>query len=437
MTGQHSKKLRVVIVGGGFGGLYAARALGNQPVEVTLIDRRNFHLFQPLLYQVATGGLSPGDIASPLRSVLKKYQNIQVLLGTVTTLDPNQKRIYVQPPGTPQSEPLPYDRLIIATGATHHYFGNEHWKPYAPGLKTIEDALEIRRRIFLAFEEAEWHFNAHRREQLTTFVIVGGGPTGVELAGALGELARFTLRKDFRNVRPSQSRIILLEAGERILPAFPPDLSRRAQHALEQLGVEVRTGTLVTSIHSEGVRVKTAASEEEIPARTILWAAGVQASATANSIASQTGIPKTRNGKLPVAPDLSLPGYPDIDIIGDLAHCMGPMNQPLPGTAPVAMQQGKYVAQKILNELRDKETPPFKYRSKGNLAVIGRNKAVADFGTLQFSGFPAWLLWVFVHIAYLVEYDNKALVLFQWAVDYVTRKKGARLITGPEYKDSP
>ena len=429
MRHTSTTSLRVVIVGGGFGGLYAARALGNQPVSVTLIDRRNFHLFQPLLYQVATGGLSPGDIASPLRAVLKKYANITVLMGTVTDIDTEKRRLVVHPPNAAPAEFIPYDHLIIATGVQHHYFGNDHWRTVAPGLKTIEDALAIRRRIFLAFEKAEWTSDPARRIPLTTFVIVGGGPTGVELAGALGELTRFTLRRDFRNIQPADARIVLVEAGERILPTYPAALSQKAYKALERLGVEVLTGNMVTHIDDTGVQLRAASGETEIPSRTVLWAAGVTASSAAHWLAQKTGTPQDRAGRLMVQPDLSLPHHPEISVIGDLAHFRHQGNAPLPGTAPVAMQQGKYVARKILNSLRDKSTPPFRYRHKGNLAVIGRNQAVADFGTLQFSGFPAWLMWVFVHIAYLVEYDNKALVLFQWAVDYLTRKKGARLIT--------
>ncbi len=421
---------RVIIIGGGFGGLYAARTLGNSPVHVTIIDRRNFHLFQPLLYQVATGGLSPGDIASPLRAVLNRYQNIQVLQGEVQQINPHQRRVAVLPPESTELVWLPYDFLIVATGVQHHYFGHPHWRLFAPGLKTIEDALEIRRRIFLAFEKAEWSNQPHLKQQLTTFAIVGGGPTGVELAGALGELTRFTLKKDFRNVNPTHARIILIEATERILPTYPPELSLKASRALHRLGVETFTRTRVTHIDAQSIRFQTDRGEEEIPCGTVLWAAGVQATPTAHWLAKVTQSPQDRNGRLIVAPDLSIPEHSEIFVIGDLAHYAHTTPNPLPGTAPVAMQQGRYVARRILAEISDQPFPSFRYHHKGSLAVIGRNQAVADFGQWQFSGFPAWLLWVFVHIAYLVEYDNKALVLFQWAVDYLTRKKGARLITG-------
>ncbi len=428
----------VVIIGGGFGGLYAARALGNQPVQVTLIDRRNFHLFQPLLYQVATGGLSPGDIASPLRAVLNRYPNIRVLQGEVQQIDPQRRKIAVLPPGNSDTVWLPYDFLIVGTGVQHHYFGNDHWQRYAPGLKTIEDALEIRRRIFLAFEKAEWAHAAHHRQQLTTFAIVGGGPTGVELAGALGELTRFTLRRDFRNVNPTQSRILLIEATDRILPTYPPSLSAKAARALNRLGVEIHTRTRVTHIDASHIRIQTSSQETEIPCGTVLWAAGVQATPLAHWLAKATQSPQDKNGRLMVNPDLSLPNYPEIFVIGDLAHYAHTSGGPLPGTAPVAMQQGRYIARRLIAAVKGHTAPSFQYHHKGHLAVIGRNQAVADFGRWHFSGFPAWLLWVFVHIAYLVEYDNKALVLFQWAVDYLTRKKGARLITGlPGQSSSP
>ncbi len=426
---------RVIIVGGGFGGLYAARTLGNQPVQVTLIDQRNFHLFQPLLYQVATGGLSPGDIASPLRAILKRYTNITVLQGKVLGVDISKQSIQVLPPGGLHPEQLDYDFLILATGVSHHYFGNEKWRRIAPGLKTIEDALEIRRRIFLAFEQAEWTGDPKIKEQFTTFVIVGGGPTGVELAGALAELTRFTLRNDFRNIQPWRSRIYLIEAGERILPAYPPALSTKAQKALERLGVEVMTQTMVTHVEEQGVTLRNQSGETVIPARTVLWAAGVKATAAGHWLAEQAGETLDKAGRVYVKPDLTLPKYSNIFVVGDLAHTRGKDGTPLPGTAPVAMQQGKYAANKILAIIAQKDLPAFHYRHKGSLAVIGRNQAVADFGTLQLSGFPAWVLWVFVHIAYLIEYDNKALVLFQWAVDYFTRKKGARLITGPQYPE--
>lgn len=414
----------VVIVGGGFGGLYAAKALGNRPVQVTLIDRRNFHLFQPLLYQVATGGLSPGDIASPLRAILNRYRNITVIQDEVQDIFPAEKRLQLS------ASQVCYDVLILSTGVSHHYFGNDAWAQLAPGLKTIEDALEIRRRIFMAFEAAEKESDPEEQQAWLTFVVVGGGPTGVELAGALAELARHTLRRDFRFIRPSGARIYLIEATERILPAFPEKLSRQAANSLARLGVTVKTRTRLTEIFEDRVRWVEDGLELQVPTRTVLWAAGVQASEMGQWLHQKTGVPLDRNGRAMVRPDLSLPDYPEIFVIGDLAHLEAESGKPLPGIAPVAMQQGRYVARRILRSLRGKATPAFRYRDKGNLAVIGRNQAVARFRKWQLTGFPAWLAWLFVHIWYLIEFDNKLLVLFQWGWDYFTRKKGARLVTG-------
>jgi NADH:ubiquinone reductase (H+-translocating) len=422
-----STQHRVIIIGGGFAGLYAAKALGRAPAQVTLIDKRNFHLFQPLLYQVATGGVSPGEIASALRSVLSRQKNTQVMAAEVTGVDPARKQIQLRDRGA-----LDYDTLIVATGADYHYFGrDQEWAPLAPGLKTLEDALAIRRRIFHAFEAAEWERDPVRRQALLTFVIVGGGPTGVELAGALGELAQYTLRHDFRHINPADARILLLEGTERILTDYPPQLSQRAVTDLARLGVTVLTQTLLTEVQPDAVVFRHQGAEEQLAACTVLWAAGVRASAFGQVVADQTGAPVDRLGRILVQADLTLPGCPDILVIGDLAHLAGPDGEPLPGIAPVAMQQGAYAAGLVQARLNGRTLPAFRYRDKGKLAVIGRNAAVADLGFLQIGGFLAWLIWLFVHIAYLIEFENKILVLFQWAWSYITRGRGARLIVGP------
>jgi NADH dehydrogenase len=420
---------RVVIVGGGFGGLYAARELGKSSVHLTLIDKRNFHLFQPLLYQVATGGLSPGDISSPLRAILNKYENICVIKGNVTSVEPDRQMVYAD------GETIPYDSLIIATGAGHHYFGNPHWGRNAPGLKTVEDAIQMRQKIFQAFESAEREKDRGKCRALMTFVVVGGGPTGVELAGVLAELAYSTLRKDFCNINTRESRILLLEGMERILPTYPPKLSKKADKSLQKLGVKILTNTFVTEINEGAVKFKTGGNTSTIASHTILWAAGVKAGDFGEFLAQKTGANQDKSGRVIVEPDLSLPNYPNIFIIGDLTHYAHQTGNPLPGIAPVAMQQGRYVARLLKKRLKGKRVPPFRYFNKGNLAVIGRNKAVADFGFTGFSGWVAWLIWIFVHIAYLIEYDNRVLVLFQWATNYFTRKRGARLITGDQPQD--
>jgi NADH dehydrogenase len=414
---------KVVIVGAGFGGLYAARDMGRLPVEVTLLDRRNYHLFQPLLYQVATGGLSPGDISSPIRAVLKKYQNVRVYQEEVVDIDP-QARLVI----TRESK-FPYDILVLATGSSHHYFGNDHWQKHAPGLKSIEDATDIRSRILKAFELAEKEKDSDRQKELLRFVVVGGGPTGVEMCGALAELARNTMKGDFRNIDPGRAEISLVEAADRILPAFPENLSEKAARSLRRLGVTVKTGVMVTKIKGHGVTLKAGDSEERMATGAIIWAAGVKASSQGRSLAAKLGAETDRSGRLLVEPDLTVPGHPEIFVIGDLANFPHQTGKPLPGLAPVAMQQGRYIAKVVKARLRHKKVRPFKYRDKGTLAVIGRNSAVADFGKFRISGFPAWLLWIFVHIAYLIEYDNKLLVMVQWAWDYFTRKRGARLIT--------
>jgi NADH dehydrogenase len=416
----------VVIVGGGFGGLYAAKALAKAPVKVTLIDKRNFHLFQPLLYQVATGGLSAGDISSPLRAVLSRQKNTEVLMGEVTTINPEQKTIQLP------HQQLSYDTLIVATGVSHHYFGNDQWAPTAPGLKTVEDALEMRRRIFLAFEAAEKETDPEKRRAWLTFVLVGGGPTGVELAGALAELAYSTLKDDFRNIDTSETRILLLEGMDRILPPYPPELSAKAQASLEHLGVTVQTKTLVTNIADNIVTIRRGEQVEQIPAQTILWAAGMKASGMGEVLANSTGVELDRAGRVMVAPDLSIPGHPHIFVIGDLANYSHQDGKPLPGVAPVAMQEGQYVARLLQKQLKGATMPAFRYADYGSLAVIGRNAAVVDLRFIKFAGFPAWLAWIFIHIFYLIEFDNKLLVLLQWGWNYVTRKRGARLITNQE-----
>jgi NADH dehydrogenase len=415
---------RVVIIGGGFGGLYAAKALGHAPVEVTLIDRRNFHLFQPLLYQVATGGLSPGEIASPLRYVLRHSANTEVLLGEVVDLDVAGHRVILR-----DGEAV-YDMLIVATGSSHHYFGNDHWEPLAPGLKTIEDATEIRRRILLAFEKAEREPDADARSAWLTFVVVGAGPTGVELAGALGEIANDTLRHDFRHIVPAESRILLLEGGERVLPAYPTDLSAQAEESLIRLGVRPITGAVVTAIDEAGVTMRRGAQEERIPTRTVLWAAGVAASPLGRILADRGGAQLDRAGRVMVEPNLSIAGHPEILVIGDLANFSHQTGKPLAGVAPVAMQEGRYAAELVRARLAGKAVAAFHYRDKGSLATIGRAAAVADFGRIHMHGMAAWLTWLFVHLLYLVEFDNRLLVLIQWAYNYVTRNRGARLITG-------
>jgi NADH:ubiquinone reductase (H+-translocating) len=416
---------QVVIVGGGFGGLYAAQALAKAPVKVTLIDKRNFHLFQPLLYQVATGGLSAGDISSPLRAVLSRQKNTEVLMGEVTGIDPKQQTVKLQ------DKELAYDTLIIATGVSHHYFGNEQWAPKAPGLKTVEDALDIRRRVFLAFEAAEKETDPEKRRAWLTFVIVGGGPTGVELAGALAELAHHTLKNDFRNINTSETKILLLEGVDRVLPPYPSELSAKAKASLERLGVTVETNTLVTHIEDNGVTIRQGEQIEQIPAQTVLWAAGMKASKMGQVLAERTGAKLDRAGRVIVNPDLSVAEYSNIFAIGDLANFPHQYDdgKPLPGVAPVAMQQGKYVARLIQKRLKGDTLLAFHYTDYGSLAVIGRNAAVVDLGFVKFSGFIAWLAWIFVHIFFLIEFDNKLLVMIQWGWNYVTRKRGARLIT--------
>ncbi|HEY9796846.1 MAG TPA: NAD(P)/FAD-dependent oxidoreductase [Leptolyngbyaceae cyanobacterium] len=427
---QNQSPHHVVIVGGGFGGLYAAQALGKAPVKVTLIDKRNFHLFQPLLYQVATGKLSPADISSPLRGVLSRQKNTKVLMGEVMDVDPKEQKVKLQ------NEELSYDTLIVATGVSHHYFGNEQWSETAPGLKTVEDALEMRRRIFLAFEAAEKETDPEKRRAWLTFVLVGGGPTGVELAGSLAELAYSTLKNDFRNIDTSEAKILLLEGMDRILPPYPPELSAKAKASLERLGVTVQTNALVTNIEDNVVSIRRGEQIEQIPAQTILWAAGMKASGMGQVLAEGTGAQLDRAGRVMVNPDLSVPEHPNIFVIGDLANFSHQNGKPLPGVAPVAMQEGLYVSRLIEKRLKGDTLPAFHYKDYGSLAVIGRNSAVVDLGFIKFSGFPAWLAWIFVHILFLIEFDNKLIVMIQWGWDYFTRKRGARLITNQEVPPS-
>ncbi|MDD5563862.1 MAG: NAD(P)/FAD-dependent oxidoreductase [Thermoanaerobaculaceae bacterium] len=423
---------RVVIVGGGFGGLHLAKALARIPVRVTLVDRRNFHLFQPLLYQVATGALSPANIAAPLRAVLKRARNVQVLLGEAKGVDAGNRRLILG------HGEVPYDTLVVAAGASHHYFGHDEWAARAPGLKTVEDATDIRRRILLAFEAAERETAPELRRIWMTFVIVGGGPTGVELSGALAEIARDTLKLDFRVIDPGAAKIVLVEGTDRILPSYPPELSAKARTALERLGVTVRTGVLVSQVETCCVELVTAAGTERVETRTVLWAAGVQGSALSHALADTAGAELDRNGRVLVGPDLAVPGHPEILVIGDLACVVHGTGRPLPGVAPVAIQQGRYAARVIAARVNGRPAPsPFRYRDRGNLATIGRASAVADMGWLRFSGFPAWLTWLFVHLMNLVEFESRLLVLLQWAWAYTTFNRAARLITGKELLPGP
>ncbi|MBW4462878.1 MAG: NAD(P)/FAD-dependent oxidoreductase [Nodosilinea sp. WJT8-NPBG4] len=432
-TAIETKPHQVVIVGGGFGGLYAAKALGKiKQVEVTLIDKRNFHLFQPLLYQVATGKLSPGDISSPLRAILSAHRHVRVLMDAVIDIDPQHQQV------TLTHTTLPYDTLVVATGVSHHYFGHDQWAEAAPGLKTLEDALEMRKRIFGAFEAAEKESDPERRRAWLTFVVVGGGPTGVELAGALAELAFHTLKDEFHHIDTTETRILLLEGLDRVLPPYPPDLSAKAAASLKELGVTVRTQSLVTEINDDVVTVRQGEQTEQVRAKTILWAAGVRASALGKVLAARAGAQLDRSGRVMVNPDLSLPEQPNIFVVGDLAHFAHQGAQPLPGVAPVAMQQGAYIAKLIQRRLRGDDLPPFHYDDVGNLAVIGHHAAVVNMGRFKLWGFPAWLIWIFVHIYYLIEFDNKLVVMIQWLWSYFTHKGGSRLITWEESRlDEP
>jgi NADH:ubiquinone reductase (H+-translocating) len=413
---QADRRPHVVIIGAGFGGLYAARSLARAPVRVTVLDRRNHHLFQPLLYQVATGALNPADIAYPIRSVLRRQKNARVLLGDASRVDTAARRVEID------GDAIEYDYLIVATGATHSYFQHPEWEKLAPGLKTIEDALDIRRRVFLAYEAAEREPDPALRAEWLTFVVVGGGPTGVELAGTLSEIALHTLRRDFRSIDSTMARVLLIEGEDRVLPPYPPPLSDKARRQLERLGVEVRSGARVTGIDVHGVMV----GEERIPARTVLWAAGVAASPLARSL----GAPLDRAGRVAVEPDLSLAGHPEVFVVGDLAAAARKDGEPVPGVAPAAIQGGRHAARQIRRDLAGHAREPFRYRDKGSLATIGRAAAVADFGRFTLSGFPAWLAWWAVHIFFLIGFRSRLLVMFGWIWSYFTFQRGARLITG-------
>jgi NADH dehydrogenase len=407
----------VVVVGGGFGGLYAAKALRGAAVHLTIVDRRNHHLFQPLLYQVATAALNPADIASPIRSVFRGWPNVSVILAAVTAVDLAKKTLVLG------DGELAYDYLVLATGASHSYFGHDAWAPFAPGLKSVEDALEIRRRVLLAYEMAEREPDPARRREWMTFVIVGGGPTGVEMAGALAEISRQALSREFRRIDPTHARIILIEGESRVLPPYPEDLSAKARMQLERLGVDVWTGARVTGVDAAGVDL----GPERIVARTVVWAAGVAASPLAKAL----GLPLDRAGRVPVDPELTIPGRDDVFVIGDLAAIQQD-GRPVPGVAPAAIQMGRHAAANIRRAMDGQPLQPFRYRDKGSFATIGRGKAVGDLrGGWKLSGFPAWVAWLAIHLFFLIGFRNRVLVIVQWAYSYVTFRRGARLITGP------
>ncbi len=419
---------RLVIIGGGFGGLYAAQSMKNLPVQITLIDRRNFHLFQPLLYQVATGWLSPANIASTLRAVLRHQKNAQVLLAEVTDIDAERRKVIFA------GGELGYDTLIVATGSSHHYFGHDDWEKFAPGLKTIEDATEMRRRIFSAFESAERETDPAKIRAWLTFIIVGGGPTGVELAGALADIANKTLTYDFRSIDPADAQILLLEASDRILSTYPEDLSSKAQSFLNNLGISVQTRSAVTELRAGEVAVKRDETYETIPCQTVLWAAGVRASHLGAALARCGVATLDRGGKVIVQNDFSIANHPEIFVIGDLASYTPRGGKPLPGIAPVAQQAGRYVAKVVGARLTGKTLPRFTYRDRGSMAIVGRATAIADLGGFHLAGFTAWLAWLFVHLMQLVEFENRVLVLVQWGWFYFRRSRAARLITGDRFE---
>ena len=422
MTQTH----RVLILGGGFAGLNAAQKLKRAPVEVTLIDRRNFHLFQPLLYQVATGSLSPGDISAPIRGVLNKQKNTEVLLGEAADIDPDAKRVTLRDGGC-----FDYDSLIVATGSKTSYYGKEEWRQNAPSLKTVEEATAIRHKILYAFEWAERAATEAEAREWLTFVIVGAGATGLELAGALAEIANETLKNDFRRINPTEARIILMEGGSRVLTAYPPDLSERAERLVRRLGVEVMKGVMATAIDSDGVTYKRGDKTEKLAAKTVIWAGGVTATTFGNKLAERTKAETDRSGRIKVHPDLTIPNYPDIFVLGDLAAAQAKDGKPLPGVAQVAMQGGTYAARTIRARLQGKkDIPPFHYLDKGDMAVIGRAAAVANIFGLHVSGLPAWLIWLFIHLMYIVQFQNRVIVFVQWGFQYLTFSRGARLITG-------
>jgi NADH dehydrogenase len=421
-----TQRHRVLILGGGFAGLNAAQKLKRAPVDVTLVDRRNFHLFQPLLYQVATGSLSPGEISAPLRGVLSKQKNVLVLLGEAGDIDPDAKRVKLR-----DGASLDYDSLIVATGSKTSYYGKDEWREYAPSLKTIEEATAIRHKILYAFEWAERSATEAEAREWLTFVIVGAGATGLELAGALAEIANDTLKNDFRRINPKDARIILMEGGERVLTAYPPDLSEKAENLVKRLGVEVMKGVMATCIDNTGVTYRRGESTEKLAAKTVLWAGGVITTSFGRKLAERTKSQTDRAGRIKVQPDLTIPNYPDIFVVGDLAAAQGKNGKTLPGVAQVAIQGGAYAAKTIRARLQgQKDAPPFHYFDKGDMAVIGRAAAVANIFGLHVSGLPAWLIWLFVHLMYVVEFQNRVLVFVQWGFEYLTFSRGARLITG-------
>jgi len=421
-----SGRSKVIIVGGGFGGLHAAQAMKSAPVDVTLIDRRNYHLFQPLLYQVATGSLSPGEIAAPLRSVLSHQENTRVLLGTVIDIDPSARHVVLE-----DGASLEYDSLIVASGSQSSYYGHEAWREWAPSLKSVEEATNVRHKILYAFEVAERMPDPAQRRAWLTFVIVGGGATGVELSGAIAEIARQTLKHDFRSIHPEEAQIILIDGAPRVLPTFPEDLSEKAAQLLGKLGVQIRTSLMVKDIDKEGVNIQAHDGVDRLEARTVIWAGGVAVGALGKTLAKRTQAETNKAGQIKVGPNLTIAGYPDIYVVGDLDLSIGVDGKPLPGVAQVAMQQGAYAAKAIVRKLQSgTDLPPFKYFDKGSLAVIGRWAAVADAFGVHLSGFPAWFVWAFIHLLYIVQFQSRILVLVQWALQDLTFSRGARLITG-------
>jgi NADH dehydrogenase len=428
MAPQH----RVLILGGGFAGLNAAQKLRRAPVEVTLVDRRNFHLFQPLLYQVATGSLSPGEIAAPLRGVLSRQKNTQVLLGEAVDIDPDAKRVILR-----DGADFSYDSLIVATGSQTSYYGNDAWREWAPSLKSVEEATAIRHKILYAFEWAERAATEEEARAWLTFVIVGAGATGMELAGALAEIANETLKNDFRRINPTEARIILMEGGNRVLTAFPEDLSAKGENLVKRLGVEIMKGVLVTDIDGTGVTYKHGEASQHLAAKTVLWAGGVTITEFGRKLGQRTKSETDRSGRIKVKPDLTVPNYPDIFITGDLALSVGEKGKPLPGVAQVAIQGGAYAAKAIRARLKGSKTPPpFRYFDKGDMAVIGRASAIANIFGFHVSGLPAWLIWLFIHLMYIVEFQNRVLVFVQWGFEYLTFSRGARLITGTVETDT-
>jgi len=426
-----SPRHRVVIIGGGFGGLRAARALRSAPVDVTLIDRRNYHLFQPLLYQVATGSLSPGQIAAPIRAVLSRQKNTRVLLGDVVDIDPGAKRVVLA-----DGAEFEYDSLIVAAGSQTSYYGHDVWSQWAPGMKSIEEATNIRHKILYAFEAAERLTDPAERRAWLRFVIVGAGPTGVELAGAIAEIARQTLKNDFRSIRSRDAEIILLDGAPRVLMTFPEDLAQKAAESLARLGVQVKTGIMVKDIDHDGVTVESHGTTDRLTSKTVIWAGGVTIPPLGRTLASRTKAETDRGGRIKVNPDLTVPNYPDLYVVGDLALASGRDGKPLPGVAQVAMQQGTYAAKAITRKVEGaKPLPPFKYFDKGELAVIGRAAAVANIFGRHLSGLPAWLVWAFVHLMYIVQFRSRLTVFIEWAIEDLTFSRGARLITGSAATD--